>query len=181
MKGRTYSIWQRGCSSLCLSMIVAFGGGNLATAQTVAAPQPTKPNIILAAKPQYIAQNIAALKQSQRRWIEIDLKKQQLIAWEGDSAVYRATISSGKRSTPTLVGTFAIQSKVRLMRMRGPGYSVPNVPYAMFYDGNYGIHGAYWHNKFGTPVSHGCVNLKPQQARWLYNWASVGTHVVVRK
>jgi lipoprotein-anchoring transpeptidase ErfK/SrfK len=48
-----------------------------------------------------------------------------------------------------------------------------------FYEG-YAIHGAYWHNRFGTPVSHGCVNLPVQQARKLYNWASVGTLVVVR-
>jgi len=51
----------------------------------------------------------------------------------------------------------------------------------MFYSGNYALHGAYWHNRFGTPVSHGCVNLRVSQARWLYNWAPVGTRVVVHQ
>jgi lipoprotein-anchoring transpeptidase ErfK/SrfK len=65
--------------------------------------------------------------------------------------------------------------------MRGRNYNVPNVPYVMYYSGGYALHGAYWHNRFGTPVSHGCVNLRTASARWLYNWAPVGTPVVVRR
>jgi lipoprotein-anchoring transpeptidase ErfK/SrfK len=95
--------------------------------------------------------------------------------------VYGSAISSGKKSTPTLIGTFNIQSKFKTTRMRGSGYDVPNVPHAMFYQGNYGIHGAYWHKRFGTPVSHGCVNLAPKHAKWLFEWASVGTPVVIQK
>jgi lipoprotein-anchoring transpeptidase ErfK/SrfK len=95
--------------------------------------------------------------------------------------VYGSAISSGKKSTPTLIGTFNIQSKFKTTRMRGRGYDVPNVPHAMFYQGNYGIHGAYWHKRFGTPVSHGCVNLAPKHAKWLFEWASVGTPVVIQK
>ncbi|MBC1235860.1 ErfK/YbiS/YcfS/YnhG family protein [Nostoc linckia z18] len=126
-------------------------------------------------------QTMQKLQKSDKRWIQINLTKQRLIAWEGDRVVYGSAISSGKKSTPTLVGTFNIQSKFKTTRMRGTGYDVPNVPYAMFYQGNYGIHGAYWHKRFGTPVSHGCVNLAPKHAKWLFGWASVGTPIVIHK
>lgn len=132
-------------------------------------------------KNQVIAQKIQTLQKSDKRWIQIDLSKQRLIAWEGDRVVYGSAISSGKKSTPTLIGTFNIQSKFKTTRMRGRGYDVPNVPHAMFYQGNYGIHGAYWHKRFGIPVSHGCVNLAPKHAKWLFEWASVGTPVVIQK
>ncbi|MEH1842531.1 MAG: L,D-transpeptidase [Nostoc sp.] len=132
-------------------------------------------------KDQVIAQKIQTLQQSDQRWIQIDLSKQRLIAWEGDTVVYGSAISSGKKATPTLVGTFTIQSKFKTTRMQGENYNVPNVPYVMFYQGNYGIHGAYWHKRFGTPVSHGCVNLAPKHAKWLFEWASVGTPVVIQK
>jgi lipoprotein-anchoring transpeptidase ErfK/SrfK len=128
-----------------------------------------------------IQQAIASLKNSEQRWIQVDLSSQNLIAWEGNQPVYAVKISSGKKSTPTLIGSFKIKTKLKLTRMRGRGYDVPNVPHAMFYDGNYGIHGAYWHKRFGTPVSHGCVNLAPDHAKWLFNWASVGTPVIVQK
>ncbi|MDZ8023686.1 MAG: L,D-transpeptidase [Nostoc sp. SerVER01] len=132
-------------------------------------------------KNQVIAQTIQKLQKSDKRWIQINLSKQRLIAWEGDRVVYGSAISSGKKSTPTLVGTFNIQSKFKSTRMRGRDYDVPNVPHAMFYQGNYGIHGAYWHKRFGTPVSHGCVNLAPKHAKWLFGWASVGTPIVIHK
>ena len=59
-----------------------------------------------------------------------------------------------------------------------PGYYLRDVPYVMYFYRGYGLHGAYWHNNFGTPMSHGCVNLSVDDARWLYEWASVGTKVV---
>jgi lipoprotein-anchoring transpeptidase ErfK/SrfK len=127
-----------------------------------------------------IATAIQTLKQSDQRWIQINLSKQNLIAWEGSKPVYAITISSGKRSTPTRVGAFKIQTKLRKTRMRGRGYDVPNVPHTMYYQGGYAIHGAYWHNRFGTPVSHGCVNLAPNHAKWVFEWADVGTPVVIQ-
>jgi lipoprotein-anchoring transpeptidase ErfK/SrfK len=132
-------------------------------------------------KNQIIKQKIQKLKQSQRRWIQVDLSEQRLIAWQGNSPAYAVIISSGKKKTPTLTGVFNIQVKLKKTRMRGPGYDIPNVPYAMFYDGNYGIHGAYWHKSFGTPVSRGCVNVAPNHAKWIFNWASVGTPVIVNR
>jgi lipoprotein-anchoring transpeptidase ErfK/SrfK len=118
---------------------------------------------------------------SQPRWIEIDLSEQRLRTWEGKRLVYSYRISGGKRSTPTPIGRFRINSKYRTHRMRGRGYNIPDVPYTMYFYRGYAIHGAYWHNRFGTPVSHGCVNLPVKQARNLYNWTSNGTLVVVRK
>ncbi len=126
-----------------------------------------------------ITGKIQTLKKSEKRWIEINLTTQRLIAWEGKTPVYAIIISTGKDSTPTRPGSFTIQSKHRITRMQGPDYDVPDVPFAMYYDGGMAIHGAYWHNKFGTPVSHGCTNVAVNHAEWLFNWASVGTPVIV--
>jgi lipoprotein-anchoring transpeptidase ErfK/SrfK len=128
-----------------------------------------------------IAYRIMQLQQSHQRWIEIDLSTQRLVAWEGNKAVYAIVVSTGKGSTPTRVGTFAIQTKYRTTRMIGDDYDLPNVPYTMYYDGGNAIHGAYWHNLFGNPVTHGCTNVAVNHAKWLFNWAKVGTPVVVHK
>lgn len=124
---------------------------------------------------------MARLKKTSQRWIEVNLKTQRLIAWEGKTWVDAKVISSGKASTPTLTGMFEIQDKYRTTVMRGANYEVPDVPHAMFYDGGYAIHGAYWHNSFGTPVSHGCINMRENAAAWLFGWARVGTPVVVHR
>lgn len=128
-----------------------------------------------------IAQELIALKDSQQRWIEIDLSTQRLTAWEGDQPIHTVIISTGKKETPTIPGIFAIQSKRSLERMRGSDYDIPDVPYAMYYHRGYAIHGAYWHNRFGTPVSHGCINLPVKQAEWLFNWTSLKTPVIIHK
>ena len=128
-----------------------------------------------------ISQQLVALKESDKRWIEIDLSSQRLTAWEGNQAVKTIIVSTGKKSTPTIPGVFQIQSKREIDRMRGAGYDVPNVPHAMYYHRGYAIHGAYWHNKFGTPVSHGCTNLELDNAKWLFNWSSIGTSVVIHE
>ncbi len=126
-------------------------------------------------------QTVDKIKQSSDRWIEINLTTQRLVAWEGKTPVYAIIISTGKDATPTHPGTFKIQSKHQSSRMRGRNYDVPNVPYTMFYSGNYAIHGAYWHRRFGTPVSHGCVNVAVNHAKWLFEWAAIGTPVIVQK
>lgn len=121
-------------------------------------------------------------RQSPRgRWIEVDLSQQRLTAWNGRTRVRTFIVSTGKKRTPTRIGTFAIRSKLRSTRMRGQGYNVPNVPYTMYYSGGYALHGAYWHNRFGTRMSHGCVNLRVSHARWLYRWAPMGTRVVIHQ
>jgi lipoprotein-anchoring transpeptidase ErfK/SrfK len=115
------------------------------------------------------------------RWFDVDLSKQRLSAMEGKKVAFSVTVSTGKASTPTLTGKFLINSKYRTTRMQGPGYNIPDVPYAMYFYRGYAIHGAYWHNSFGTPVSHGCVNVPVKMAEKVFNWASIGTLVVVHK
>ncbi|HTL88170.1 MAG TPA: L,D-transpeptidase, partial [Leptolyngbya sp.] len=126
-----------------------------------------------------IEQAISTYKNTNQRWIEVRLSTQRLIAWEGKKPVHAVIVSTGKDSTPTLPGVFDIYVKYRSARMQGDDYDIPNVPYTMYYSGGYGIHGADWHHSFGTPVSHGCVNVAVDQARWFFDWAEVGTPVIV--
>jgi len=120
------------------------------------------------------------------RWIEIDLSDQRLYLKEGNNTAGNFLISSGKWA-PTPTGQWRIWTKLRYTRMKGGSkalgtfYDLPNVPYTMYYNQGYGIHGAYWHNNFGQPMSHGCINMKPEEAGIAFNWASVGTRVVVHQ
>lgn len=120
------------------------------------------------------------------RWIEVDLSDQRLYMKEGVNTVGNFLVSTGKWS-PTPKGEWRVWIKLRYARMRGGSkalgtwYDLPNVPYTMYYNKGYGVHGAYWHNNFGNPMSHGCVNMKPEEAGIVFNWASVGTRVVVHE
>jgi len=113
------------------------------------------------------------------RWIDVNLSRQILRAYEGDRVVLTTYISSGLPRTPTPVGRFAIRVKIPAQTMSGPGYYLPGVPHVMYFIGGYALHGTYWHNNFGRPMSHGCVNLNRSAAAWLYHWASVGTPVSI--
>ena len=113
------------------------------------------------------------------RWIEVILSQQRLIAHDGRQHLHEHAISSGIARYPTVRGTFSIYVKYRATPMSGPGYYLPAVPNTMYFYGGYAIHGAYWHNNFGHPMSHGCVNMRLADAAALFNWASVGTKVVV--
>jgi lipoprotein-anchoring transpeptidase ErfK/SrfK len=106
----------------------------------------------------------------EEKWIEVNLTTQTLIAYEGTKVVFKTKISSGRKNTPTLEGKWRIREKLESQLMSGPGYYLPGVPYVMYFVGSYALHGAYWHNNWGTPMSHGCVNLKREDARWLYGW-----------
>lgn len=109
----------------------------------------------------------------------VNLTEQRAYAYENGALLNSFVVSTGLPGTPTLTGTFAIYVKYRYAPMSGPGYYLPNVPYVMYYDGSYGLHGTYWHNNFGNPMSHGCVNFRTPDAEWIYNWAPVGTTVQV--
>jgi len=113
------------------------------------------------------------------RWIDINLSKQRLTAYQGNSAVFSTLISSGVAGRRTPTGRFAVRTKIPSQRMTGPGYNLPGVPYVMYFAGANAIHGTYWHNNFGRPMSHGCVNMRIPEAKWIYNWASIGTPVSV--
>lgn len=115
---------------------------------------------------------------SEDRWIEIDLSDQRLYAHEGSRVVYNFPISSGRRWTPTPTGEYRVWVKIKYAKMSGgqPGtssyYYLPNVPYIQYFHRDYGLHGAYWHNNFGQPMSHGCVNLAIEDAGKLFYWTS---------
>lgn len=115
------------------------------------------------------------------KWIDVNLTTQTLTAYEGNTPVFTAIVSTGLPATPTVVGSFPIYVKYQAADMSGgwgaSAYYLPDVPYVMYFYQGYGIHGTYWHNNFGTPMSRGCVNLSTPDAQWLYSWAPVGTVV----
>jgi lipoprotein-anchoring transpeptidase ErfK/SrfK len=112
-------------------------------------------------------------------WIDVDLTNQMLYAYEGDVRVNSFVVSTGTWMTPTVTGQYKVYWKLRYKDMSGPGYFLPDVPYTMFFYQGYAIHGTYWHNNFGTPMSHGCVNMTIADAEWIYNFSEVGTLVNV--
>ena len=111
------------------------------------------------------------------RWIDVDIEDQILVAYEGDLAVYATLVSSGGTTTPTETGVYRVWLKESEADMRGLNgedpYSVATVPWTEFFSPEKGLalHTAYWHDQFGTRRSHGCVNLAPRDARWLYFWS----------
>lgn len=111
------------------------------------------------------------------RWIDIDLSQQMLYAYDGQELVNSFLVSTGVAAHPTVVGQYYIYVKYLYTDMSGPGYYLPDVPYTMYFYQGYGIHGTYWHNNFGTPMSHGCINMLTSDAAWMYDFASVGTLV----
>jgi lipoprotein-anchoring transpeptidase ErfK/SrfK len=125
---------------------------------------------------------------SSTKRIVIDLAKEVLYAYNGDTLFMQQPISTGLELTPTPVGTFFVHRKMPDSYMQGPipglsdqYYDLPGVPWDLYFtqDGA-AIHGAYWHDHFGQAWSHGCVNLPPDRAKILYEWADLGTPVIVR-
>ena len=109
------------------------------------------------------------------KWIHIDLDEQTLVAYDGEQAVYATLVSSGKEGYDTPRGVFRIREKYVSITMNGQdpvdgAYEVEEVPWTMYYWKSYALHGAYWHNDFGQVRSHGCTNLSPYDARWLFEW-----------
>jgi len=111
------------------------------------------------------------------RWIDVDLDAQILVAFEGGEAVYATMVSSGGKETPTETGVYRMWMKESEADMKGLNgedpYSVATVPWTQFFSPEKGLalHTAYWHDGFGKQRSHGCVNLAPRDARWLYYWS----------
>ncbi|HEY5983674.1 MAG TPA: L,D-transpeptidase family protein [Anaerolineales bacterium] len=112
-------------------------------------------------------------------WIDVNLSQQMVYAYAGDTIVNSFLVSTGTYLTPTVTGKYKIWVKLRYSDMSGADYYLPNVPFIMYFYKDYGLHGTYWHSNFGTPMSHGCVNLSIPDAEWLYNFSSVGTVVNV--
>ena len=110
------------------------------------------------------------------QWIDVDLGEQVLVAYRGRTPVYTTLVSSGKGS-PTPRGNYPIWAKVASMTMANQDYEdkpymVEHVPWVLLFQGHNALHGAYWHDRFGNRRSHGCVNLAPRDARFIFDWVS---------
>jgi lipoprotein-anchoring transpeptidase ErfK/SrfK len=110
------------------------------------------------------------------RWIDIDLDRQLLVAYEGDLPVYATLVSSGKKKTPTETGIYRVWIKFAETDMSGQmadeeAYSVSTVPWTQYYAKDLALHTTYWHDRLGLARSHGCINLAPIDARFLYFWS----------
>lgn len=114
------------------------------------------------------------------RRIVIDVSDQTLTAYDNGAVAGYFVVSTGKPTTPTVLGNYAIYSRYVSQDMSGPGYYAPGVPFVQYFWSGYSIHGTYWHTDFGTPVSHGCVNMQTPEAQWVWDWASIGTPVTVQ-
>jgi lipoprotein-anchoring transpeptidase ErfK/SrfK len=120
------------------------------------------------------------------KWIDVNLTRQTLVAFEEDKPVYATLVSSGKKAKDpndkahdhqTIQGSFRIREKHISTTMDGDGpapgdmpYSIEDVPYVMYFEGSYALHAAFWHSNFGREQSHGCVNLSPLDAKHLFFW-----------
>ncbi len=119
--------------------------------------------------------------QQGKKWIDVSILRQSLVAYEGERPVYATLVSTGadgiqdhQKSHATIQGTFLIHTKHLTVTMdgdeRGDEFDLRDVPYVQYFTEGYALHGAYWHDDFGTPRSHGCVNLAPLDAAWLFRW-----------
>jgi hypothetical protein len=143
-----------------------IGEGEWVMADQVRVAEPTEP---------------PALVGERERWFDIDVDKELLVAYEGTLPIYATMVSTGKKESPTPTGIWRMWKKMSEQDMKGLGvgdtveepYSVATVPWTQFFDPGRGLalHAAYWHDRYGIPRSHGCVNLSPADARWLYFWS----------
>ncbi len=125
------------------------------------------------------------LDPSAEKWIEVSISQQYLIAWQGNVPVFESYVSTGRQGFDTPPGSYHILTKVESEDMEGviggEYYNVPAVPWTMYFTNvGHAIHGTYWHSNFGTPMSHGCVNLPESVAKAIYDWASIGIRVEVK-
>lgn len=164
-----------------------------ATPTEIPTQTPVPTEVILSyAWPAAYATPVEACKGEKK--IVVDLSEQMTYAvidyaCSGRRAILYSSLSStGLADSPTPINTedddkkdFRIWDKRLKKDMKGPGYDLPDVPFVMYFDyeGD-SLHGTYWHKNFGHPMSHGCVNLPNEAAVWFYNWAKMGTKVIVQ-
>jgi hypothetical protein len=120
-------------------------------------------------------------KQTNERWVDVQLSSQTLVAYDGTRPVYATLVSSGRGPPDSItpVGVNRIWVKLATATMDnvergdvGKHYSMEDVPWVMYFDKSVALHGAFWHRDFGRVKSHGCVNLSPLDARWIFGWTS---------
>lgn len=146
-------------------------------------PTPTPTSIPTFVSPNYNDAGRPFGVGANERWVDVNLTTQTLRAFEGDTVVFTTLISSGTWDHPTVTGQFRIWLTYRSQTMDGSllgyDYYLEDVPYVMYFYQDYALHGTFWHNNFGTPMSHGCVNMETNDAAWMYNFVSIGTLVNV--
>lgn len=137
-----------------------------------------KKDVIRLAEPQPLPKGLEPYD----RWIDVSKTKQILVAYEGERPVYSTLVSTGRKGTDeepfeTPVGRWRVYSKQVTSNMDGTtatdgNYAIQDVPWVMYFEGSYALHGAFWHRSFGSVRSHGCVNLGPSDARFLFFWTT---------
>ncbi len=119
------------------------------------------------------------------RWISVNLYEQTVAAYQGGELVFATMVSTGRNGFWTKPGTFQVWAKLERDLMTGgfPGqegfYHLESVPWVLYFDQARALHGTYWHARFGTTTSRGCVNLTLTDAQWIYNFAEEGSYVYV--
>jgi lipoprotein-anchoring transpeptidase ErfK/SrfK len=126
----------------------------------------------------------AAAKAKAQKTIVVSVGQQMLWAYKGNKVVLSSYVSTGRTGFDTPLGSFAVLSKLPSQTMEGviggEYYNVPDVPWVLYFtNSGHALHGTYWHDNFGMPMSHGCVNLPLDVAAWLYDWAPLGASVRV--
>lgn len=124
--------------------------------------------------PEDVAKQTRVDETGNDQWIDVDVHEQVLVAYRGSNPVYATLVSSG-RGSPTPLGDYPIWAKVASIDMSNQDYEdnaylVEGVPWVLLFQGHNALHGAYWHDRFGHRKSHGCVNLAPLDARWIFEW-----------
>ena len=119
------------------------------------------------------------------KWIEIDLSEQRTTAYEKATPIKNYLIASGMKGHETVQGEFAIWHKTKSQTMSGGSkadgsyYNIDNVQWVSYFFEDYALHGAWWRKQFGYPASHGCINMTNADAQWIFEWAPMGTKVIV--
>jgi uncharacterized protein YraI len=114
------------------------------------------------------------------RWVGVNLGQQTAVAYEGDTPVYAAVVATGLPTTPTVQGVFRTWQRLTTGKMSGGSaatggyYYLEGVTWTCYFYSGYALHTAYWHDAFGRPRSHGCVNLSPYDAWWIFQWSAPG-------
>lgn len=142
-------------------------------------PSPRTVEVAVRTTPPGVTVESVTAPKTNGKVIAVDLGRQAVFAFEDGLLKFWTRTSTGKGAFKTPTGEWNVYNKTRRQVMSGPGYYLPNVEWVMPYDGDYTLHGAYWHTEFGTPRSHGCSNLSNADAQWIYQWADIGTPVIV--
>jgi hypothetical protein len=129
------------------------------------------------------AQNLPTGVRGDQDWIDVSIQDQTLVAYQGLQPIFVTLVSTGvdglkdpETTHSTVQGQFRIHTKHVTTTMDSDQaddeYDLRDVPYVQYFHEGYALHGVYWHDGFGTPRSHGCINLSPLDARWLFGWTS---------